>query len=301
MKAREQAVRARAGEVIDELGVAGFPVDPVAVARQKGLRCETRPGFPAGVYGALYFDGSVFGIVISSQCHGEGHRNFTLGHELGHFHVEGHAESMFSGRPGQVLSQGGHFRDRNSAHEREADWFASELLMPGRWARPRTRELLPTIESLTALAGEFGVSLCCAAVRYAELTDEAVAVVVSHERQIEWVAFSSRFREHAWCRAAWKKQFVPRKTATTRLALSSGRVLAGARDADAGLLCEWFPRAPEMVLADEEAMGLGSYGRVITVLSAPKLPMPEELEEERQEHNWRERDWRDAIRGYRLD
>jgi hypothetical protein len=214
---------------------------------------------------------------------------------------DGHAESLLSGRPGQVLSQGGHFRDRNTAHEREADWFASELLMPERWAGSRTRALSPSMESLTRLADDFGVSFCCAAVRYAELTDAAIAVVVSHERQIEWVAFSSRLREHGWSRTAWRKEFVPRHTATGRLALASGRVLAGDGDAASGLLCDWFAGAPEMVMADEEAIGLGSYGRVITLLSAPKLPTPEELEEESQDRNWRERDWRDAIRGYRLD
>jgi hypothetical protein len=301
MSPRERAIRRSANEVLDEVGLTGSPIDPALVAQEKGLRIEILPGFPDDVYGALYFDGSAFGIVVSSSCFGDGHRNFTIGHELGHYHIDGHAEAMFAGRPGQILSRGGHFRQRNDAHEREADWFASELLMPERWARPLARLSPPTVATIRGLAADFGVSLTCAAVRYAELTDQATAVVVSREGQVEWVAFSERFREHGWSRRAWKRELVPRHTPTFRLGRAGTRVHGGEEDGGTCLLCTWFEGAPEMVAVDEEAVGLGAYGRVITILSADKLPTVDELATERDDHDWRERDWRDAIRGYELD
>lgn len=297
---REQTIRKCANDVLDEISLSREPVDPVQIAGEKGLRLETRGGFPPGVYGALYFDGSQFGIVVSDGCHGPGHRNFTIGHELGHFHVDGHAEHMFNGATGQVLSEGGHFRNRKDKHEREADWFASELLMPERWAGPFARELPACVGTVEALADRFSVSLSCAAIRFAELTDDAVAVVVSRERQVEWVAFSGRLQEHSWTRRAWKREFVPRGTGTARLSASPQRVRHGEREESSSLLCEWFEGAPSAVFADEEALGLGDYGRVITLISVGALPTADEVEEERQEQIWRERDWRDSIRGYEL-
>jgi Zn-dependent peptidase ImmA (M78 family) len=297
----QEAIRRRATDLLDEVGITTSPVKPEEIAQAKSIRLEIEARFPAGVYGALYRDGSQFGIVVSAACHGEGHRRFTIAHELGHYHLDGHVERMFTDGATQVLSQGGHFRTQRDPHEREADWFASELLMPTPWAEPRIKTLHPTFGGLDDLSNEFGTSLTCAAIRFAELTDEAVAMVVSFDRQIEWVAFSHRLRDHRWSRKAWKREFIPTGSATDRLAQAASRVRAGDSEADEGLLCTWFPEAPAMTIAEEEAIGLGAYGRVLTLLSAPKLPTPEEIEEEEQEHTWRERDWRDAVRGYSLD
>ena len=49
----------------------------------------------------------------------------------------------------------------------------------------------------------------------------------------------------------------------------------------------------------EEAIGLGAYERVLTVLQIPDLPDPDEAEERDAEDDG-PRDWRDALRGYRL-
>lgn len=297
----EEAIRRRATDLLGELGITSAPVKPDEIAETKSIRLETQSGFPAGVYGALYCVDSQFGIVVSAACHGEAHRRFTIAHELGHYHLDGHVERMFAGGATQVLSQGGYFRTQRDPHEREADWFASELLMPTLWVKPRIEALHPTFRDLDDLAGDFATSLTCAAIRFAELTDEAVAVVVSFDRQIEWVAFSHRLRDHRWSRKAWRRESIPTGSATDRLAQAAQRVRRGDGEADGGLLCTWFPEAPPMTIAEEEAIGLGAYGRVLTLLSAPKLPTPEEIEEEEQGHTWRERDWRDAMRGYRLD
>ena len=65
------------------------------------------------------------------------------------------------------------------------------------------------------------------------------------------------------------------------------------------LLCEWFEGAPPTVEVIEEAIGLGSYGRVLTVLIIPDLPDADESDE-RDPEDHEGGDWRDALRGYRL-
>lgn len=161
--------------------------------------------------------------------------------------------------------------------------------------------LRPNLQMIGSLAESYGVSLCCAAIRYAEVTDHPMAVIVSNSGEIEWVAFSERIAEHPWSRKAWKKEWVPRHTATRALASAQTRVERGEEEESACLLCEWFEGAPPMVTAEEQAVGLGPYGRVLTLLSVPRLPTAEELEEEEQSGRWREKDWRTPLRGYELD
>lgn len=298
---REQTVRRIANDVVDELGICDVPVVPDAVARAKAIRLEEHRS-PPEVYGALYLDGAGFGIVVSTACHGPGHRAFTIAHELGHYHIDGHVEAMFpDGQHQQVFSSAGHFRSRRDPREREADWFAAELLMPERWAGPRCRPLAPTVAAIQHLATDFGVSLPCAGVRYTELSEEPVALVLSQDGQIEWLAFSQRMSDHGWSRRSWKRELVPTHSATRRLARDRAHVERGDTDEASGLLCEWFDGAPTAVTLEEEALGLGRYGRVLTVLSAPGLRTEEEIMEELEQREWREHsDW-DALRGYTLD
>lgn len=133
---REQAVRRIANDVLVDVGAVDRPrIDPFDIARARGLMVESRAGFPPSVYGALFLDGSRFGVILSEACHGDGHRNFTLAHELGHYHIPGHVDGLVEAGGGQMLSLGGHFRNRKDPREREADWFASELLLPAYFAR----------------------------------------------------------------------------------------------------------------------------------------------------------------------
>ena len=159
MGQREREVRSAATALLDEVGYSTTPIDPFDIARSKGIRIEERAGLPRDVFSAMYKDASGFGIVISKACYGLGHRVFTAAHELGHYHIEGHLEEMFVAGNGQVLSVGGHFRSRKDPKEREADWFASELLAPRALARPVVLDLPGTIDNLSLFADQFGVSL----------------------------------------------------------------------------------------------------------------------------------------------
>jgi Zn-dependent peptidase ImmA (M78 family) len=301
MSLKEQTIRRCAHDVLTEIELTTFPVNPLDVAEAKGIRLNVASGFPPDVYGAFYLDESGFGIVISDGCHGDGHRAFTIAHELGHYHIEGHVEAMFPSGSGQVLSMGGHFRDRKSPHEREADWFASELLMPTLWAKPRVHSLGSSLATIRTLVADFGVSLSCAAIRHAELTDEMTAVIVSHKGEIEWAVLSSRLREHKWAARALRREWVPRDTVTRRLSDRPERIRAGVEDASTCYVCEWFEGAPGDVIVDEEAVGLGSFGRVLTVITANDLPSVDELAEQDAGRDWRERDWKDSLRSYSLD
>lgn len=298
MTRREREVRRFATDVLDELSISALPVIPDEVASHKGITVEERSDFPDGIFGAFYKKGSRFGIYLSTACPTPGHRNFSLAHELGHYHVDGHVQALFSRGGVMALSAGGLFRNSKDKHEREADWFASELLAPTRFVQARILSQEPAVEALSQLARDCHASLSMIAIRYAELSDLAVAAVLSHKGVVEWTACSARVREHGWWRRLSRRTEVAPGSATSALARNASAVQRGDQRSSAGYLCEWFEGAPEEVEVEEDAVGLGSFGRVLTLLFAPELPDPDELEEELAEERDDPPDWRDALRSY---
>jgi Zn-dependent peptidase ImmA (M78 family) len=295
MAPREDLARRTANTLLDELSITAAPVDPEWIVYEKQLLFE-EADFPPTVYGALFRSGDRFGVIVSRSCPGEGHRRFTIAHELGHYHIPDHVDRLFSMDMTQVVSLGGHFRSAKDPFEVEADCFANELLMPDRFVRPMIRKLAGGLVAVRALAEQFRTSLSAAAIRYAAVADEPVVVIVSKDGVIEWASRPPMVWAHDWARKPLKKEWAPRRSATRRLGLNSDRVRRGDEDHDSTLLCEWFDGAPNRLEVAEEAVGLGAYGRVLTVLRIPDLPDPDEAEERDVEPS----DWRDALRGYRL-
>jgi Zn-dependent peptidase ImmA (M78 family) len=298
---QEQLARRSANEVLEELAIAAAPVDPESIARTKRLLFEEKDGFPEGVYGALFRSGNQFGIIVSTSCPGDGHRRFTIAHELGHYHIPGHVERLFPRGDGIVPSLGGHFRGRKDPVEVEADCFANELLMPERLVRPLIRHVGDGLAAIRALEEQFRTSMSAAAIRFSAITSDPVAVVVSYHGVVEWTARSPALWAYGWARQALKKEWAPKGSATRRLGLAPDRVRRGECDDHSGLLCEWFSDAPDSAEVVEEAVGLGAFGRVLTVLSAGELPdADEEFAEDEQRDDGRSHDWRDALRPYHL-
>jgi Zn-dependent peptidase ImmA (M78 family) len=289
--------RRRAQEVLGELELSSAPIDPEWIAKQREIEIHADDRFPTDCFGALVRAGNHFFIMVSSACFTAGHRRFTIAHELGHFHLDGHIDALVPGQA-PALSFGANFTNRKDPFEVEADAFASELLMPTALAKAVIDGQAPGLGAVRALANTFIVSMSAAAVRLATLSGEPVAVLLSRDRVLEWVSFAPAFDGHGWARQRVRGEWAPRWSATVRLATERSRVLAAEEASATGLLSEWFDGAPHAEVA-EEALGLGGFGRVLTVLTCPGLP--DAAEEEEREAASVPRDWRDALRTYRLE
>lgn len=296
----EFAARKRALEVLTELEITACPVDPDAVASARGIEVTVTGEFPKQVYGALVKNGDAFSILVSVDCPNEGHRRFTLSHELGHFFIDGHLDALFAGNQQLHLSGEANFRGRKNPYEIEADAFASELLLPTPLARPAVRLQPACIHGINAIAERFQTSLSCAAIRFAALTAEPIAILLSYDRVVEWVAFSDPLRDQAWSRRRWKGEWAPRGSATVRLGTRPDRIQAGVQDSEIGLLTSWFEGAPPVETV-EEVLGLGSYGRVLTILVCPELPSADEIHQVEREGRKESADWRARLRTYSFD
>ena len=170
--------------------------------------------------------GDVFGILYATHIANEGFQRFSIGHELGHFFLDGHIDQILPGDG--VHSSFAGFVSADP-YELEADHFSAGLLMPAElFARAlgRCRQGLSAIQSMASLCR---TSLTATAIRYAELTDDAVAVVISTGKTIDYCFLSDTIKtlpELTWLR---KGSPVPRRTTTADFNVDSARIVSADR------------------------------------------------------------------------
>jgi len=76
-----------------------------------------------------------------------------------------------------------------------------------------------------------------------------------------------------------KGDLLPKNTATFVFNQDADRVRRAAWAEDISDLQDWFSGRHSIEIT-EEVVGLGNYGKTLTVLTAPDLPDPEEIKEE---------------------
>ena len=161
--------------------------DCVELARQLGL--SVREVDSQGFDGALVRSASEMkGIIYVKQTMREQTRKrFTIAHEIGHFILH----------CGQSLSCGSTdieaWKGDQSDPERQADEFASELLLPSVEVLNQIGSQWPSFQLVGAIADHFCVSLTATARKYCDVAPQDCAVVWSVDGIIRWMHPSSRF------------------------------------------------------------------------------------------------------------
>ena len=129
--------------------------------------------------------------------------------------------------------------------------------MPDHLFRHALSEHDPGLAAIESLADLCRTSLSATAIRYAEVSDDAVAVVVSTGPVINYCRLSNTMKslpEITWSK---KGDPVPRNTATSRLNADPSRVARAERaEADIDIM-DWLGGS-RSVQGTEEVIGLGS-------------------------------------------
>lgn len=269
---RSSANRCRraARAVLHDCGVGILPIQPEEICQKKGIHYSHESELPPGYWGALLRQNGEFVILVSASCPTVGNRRFSASHELGHYHLEGHLEAL--------LSSGVHYsgppHKATDPLELEANVFASELLMPEPLVSPIVATSDIGLNSVRVIADRCKTSLTSAAIRYTELTPDPVAIIVSYEGTIEFSSVSPSLWEHRCVVRSRPRRGddLMRGTAAYRLARSPTNVRNLVEDSDAASLDLWFPKCQAAAELVEESVGLGRYGRVLTILSTAELP-----------------------------
>lgn len=254
----QQAERLLRDERLDSL-----PVDLNTLAASRGIVVQAKPDTTEGVSGMLLRHGDAFGILYGTHLKNPGFERFSIAHELGHYFLEGHPEHLLPGDGSVHESRAGFASD--DPYEREADYFASGLLMPSGPFERELRRLDDGLDAVLALAERCGTSRTATAIRYASLTRGGVGVIVSRGETVEFAFLSEAMKslkDIAWPR---KGSALPRDSLTARFNAAPARVRAAERDQVDTDLAGWL--GGRSALGLEEVLGLGRYGRTLTVLT----------------------------------
>jgi hypothetical protein len=128
----------------------------------------------------------------------------------------------------------------------------------------------PGLQVVESLASLCKTSLTATAIRYAELTGDAVAIVISTGPTIDFCFLSDMMKslpQLAWLR---KGTPLPTGSATAQLNANARRVADGDRaEADISIM-DWLG-GTRSAPATEQVVALGNYGKTLTVLTCPSV------------------------------
>src|SRR6266481_4811537 len=192
-----------------EQGFTALSVDPLAIAAKNEIEVKAKPDTTEGVSGMLLRHGNSFGILYATHIDSDGFQRFSVAHELAHYFLEGHIDHVLP-KDGVHVSEAG-FTSADP-YELEADQFAAGLLMPGdlfKKALSRRDAGLATVE---AMAGLCRTSLTATGIRCAELSPDALAVIISTGSAVDFCFLSDAMKslpQLSWVR---KGTAVPART-----------------------------------------------------------------------------------------
>lgn len=119
---------------------------------------------------------------------------FTLAHELGHYFIDHHRLAIMSGNMEPHWHRYEPFKkDANWLIEREADNFASSLLMPANLILEDLRAHPFSGEYVHSLAGKYMVSFSAMAIRCYNLDFTPMMLVYAEDGKVNWLLHSDDF------------------------------------------------------------------------------------------------------------
>ena len=257
----------RAEEVLRAEGINSLPVDLFLIAKNHEILIRAKPDCAYGVSGMLLRHGDTFGILFATHINNEGFQRFCIAHELGHYFLEGHIDQVLKSAH---ASNAGHFS--SDPYEQEADSFASSLLMPAIPFRKSVGKFAEGLQAVIGLANLCGTSLSATAIRYAELTEDAVAVIVSTGQKVDYAVLSDLMKK-SLPGLSWpvKGSKISGRTLTSTFNENSARVLSADQDVIPDTDIQEWLGGDHSSPAMEEVIGLGSYGKTLTVLTCLSL------------------------------
>src|SRR5260363_256650 len=178
---RLKLAKQRGEALLTEEDITSLAVDPFDLAQRHEIKVQAKPDVAPGVSGMLLRHGNSFGILYASD----------IPNELGHYFLEGHIDHVLP-KDGVHASHAGFFSA--DPYAQEVDSFAVGLLMPAGPFKRLMRQADLGLADIESTAEICRTSLTATAIRYAELTDDAVAIIVSTRRTIDYCFMSEAMK-----------------------------------------------------------------------------------------------------------
>jgi len=202
-------------------------------------------------------------ILYNSAVSSEGRKRFTVAHEFGHYLLHRHQQEEFACGAGDIETSGEGKGSRDI--EKEADDFATTLLMPLDDFRRQVDDEAVSFDLLGHCADRYGVSLTAATIRWLEIAPKRAVLVASRDDHMLWASSN----EAAFESGAY---FATRKNTIElpRSALAHSRNCTGKGQAHRTRAQVWFPREPAEMPITEMTKVAGNYGYTLTLLVMPE-------------------------------
>ncbi|MCB9833576.1 MAG: ImmA/IrrE family metallo-endopeptidase [Planctomycetes bacterium] len=147
-------------------------------------------------------------IFVNDRSRGrsDGRVRFTFAHEIGHFFL--HRKLLRQGREfaDKSIDESG---ERGDALEREANAFASEVLLPTKLIRQFLSRSIISLESIKKLSTTAQTSLQATSIRVARESSSRFCVFFERDGQILWSAPSDDWRHAKLPWSKWHGQELP--------------------------------------------------------------------------------------------
>lgn len=264
-----------AEQLVKSWGLA-LPIDPFAIADEFKITVAAKPASHTGVSGMLVRVGNEFAIAYATHIDNEPFQRYSVAHELGHYFLPGHPEAVFDSHG--VHESRAQFVSKDR-YEMEADGFAAGLLMPRHLFFPAHERSQRGLAGVEALATLCKTSLHATAIRYAQCTRDMAAIVISSGYRIDHCFMSEALRALDGIDWLHKRDFLPRSCPTYAFNQDAVNVRTAQRIEQSSNFQEWFGGRRSLEIS-EDVIGLGSYGRTLTILYDINVPEPEEEEDE---------------------
>jgi Zn-dependent peptidase ImmA (M78 family) len=256
-------IQQQAVKILEEYQFNKLPIDPKLLAKKANIVVEPKADCEKGVSGMLLRNGEDYCIFYATYLGNPGFENFSIAHELGHYFIEGHPEQIF--KFGNIHMSAENFMSDNEI-ERQADAFAASLLMPETLFKDSLTEHEKGLSCIEAMSKLCNTSLTATAIRYAELTEDKVIVIVSTNGIIDYCRISNAVFDLKEVEIPKKGNKISKGTATERFSADSSLLFKQDPLYQETDFRDWL-ECRKSKIADEEAKGLGKYGKVLTVIS----------------------------------
>ena len=275
-------MRWEAERLLQELNIDALPIDPFEIARKLNIEVRPLPASAGGASGMLLHINGQFGICYPTHIDNEGFKNFSVSHEIGHYRLPGHLDAILDAKGQHVSNAGFHSID---SYEQEADHFAAALLMPTKLFSAAAKQAGEGLAAIEKLQVDCKTSLEATGIRYVGLSREPIVLIRSEGQVIDYAIMSDPFmdiRGLDWIRKGTR---LPMDSVTATFNADKRRVERGERSEGTATLQSWF-NGPHRQEVFEEVIGLGDYGRTLTVLTGIEMPDEDDDDENDIEDSW---------------
>ncbi|WP_312594437.1 ImmA/IrrE family metallo-endopeptidase [Comamonas terrigena] len=266
-----------AESIVKGLKISALPVNPRRVAEELDFVVQAKPVEDRGCSGMLVRYGNNFAIAYATHLQNEGFENFSIAHELGHYYIPGHPEALIPGEQGTHVSRAGF--NSGDRYEAEADRFAAGFLMPRHLFFPELEKAGKGLEAIEVLSFLCKTSLHATAIRFAQCTRDHMAIVISEGGTVDHCFMSEALKQVRGIDWLRKGQGLPACSSTLAFNRDPDRIAHAERVQDFSNLQDWFGGRRTIEIR-EDVVGLGSYGKTLTVLYDIDVPEEEDEDDE---------------------